>query len=377
MPKQHASASPALKVGVLTDWSRSARSSAWPLLLSKVSKRFPLVVTSFPIADLIVAPHDPENPCGLDAISDQQVLVVNWDAANGDPEFGAHLLLAWLRHRRPELLLWVRRGNVLIIESQATFGVPCEEAYAAAVGSAEVPTSGLPDSSRPLTFRERLGSSCRTTAAFPQSDGFENVEPQITPRGGTQPDDMFPESATRLLTTELQDLDWANILYRGWFRRKWRGTNRLPWVTLLVTDKSKRKHSTMEVARLGKGAIFGTTLMLANTGQDRLVEAMLRCARGNIDHLPSPATWVGTVRKYWTVILTVVSGSTIGVLAGALEEWSRFVSGLFVHHVQQVDAETLKGWLKIAFVPAGVALFEILRRAVNKIRSAVLDYLGY
>jgi hypothetical protein len=133
----------------------------------------------------------------------------------------------------------------------------------------------------------------------------------------------------------------------------------------------------MEVARLGKGAIFGTTLMLANTGQDRLVEAMLRCARGNIDHLPSPATWVGTVRKYWTVILTVVSGSTIGVLAGALEEWSRFVSGLFVHHVQQVDAETLKGWLKIAFVPAGVALFEILRRAVNKIRSAVLDYLGY
>ncbi|WP_158266468.1 hypothetical protein [Allosphingosinicella deserti] len=304
------------------------------------------------------------------------MLIVNWDAANGDPEFGAHLLLAWLRHRRPELLLWVRRGNVLIVESQATFGVPCQDAYDAAVGPSELPTSGLPDPSRPLGFRERLGSVCVRAASFPTSDGFENVDAQIRPRGGTQPAEMFPESATQLLTTELQDLDWGSMLYRGWFRRTSFGRRQLPWTTLVTTDASAGKRSTLEAARLGRGAIFATTMMLANTGQDRLVEAMLRCARGNVDHLPTPAAWTDTVRKYWKTGLSVVSGSAIGLIAGGLEDSHRTV-GRILGPIGLSDPETMKSWLKIAFVPLGVALFELARRGMLRLRRSVLDYLGY
>jgi hypothetical protein len=59
-------------------------------LLQKQHARIPTEVTNYRIADLIVAPGSAANEATLNSINAEQVLVVNWDAANGDPEFGAH-----------------------------------------------------------------------------------------------------------------------------------------------------------------------------------------------------------------------------------------------------------------------------------------------
>src|SRR5437868_14178336 len=113
------------KVGVITDWERAKRGSAWEDLLRDLDP--PSAYTAYPIADLIVASHKDRST--LQRINKEQVLIINWDAANGDPEFGAHLCQRWLEHRRPEIIEWVYKGGILLIESQTTLGVPCVAAY--------------------------------------------------------------------------------------------------------------------------------------------------------------------------------------------------------------------------------------------------------
>ncbi|HWJ38809.1 MAG TPA: hypothetical protein VNR86_08630 [Sphingomicrobium sp.] len=92
------------KVGVILDWKRAQRGNAWELLLKEIDSE--IEVTFYPIADLIVEPVKPPlqrqimkrraEAKGLQQINEEQVLVLNWDAVNGDPEFGAHLSQRWL-----------------------------------------------------------------------------------------------------------------------------------------------------------------------------------------------------------------------------------------------------------------------------------------
>ncbi|WP_250476043.1 hypothetical protein [Caballeronia sp. GAFFF1] len=373
MAQSDSSSQRTLRVGVLVDWKRSSRTSAWQPVLERMADRnLPLYVTEYRVADLIVANPDGSKPTGLGAIASEDVLIVNWDAANGDPEFGAHLLMAWLRHRRPEILLWLRRGNVLIIESQATFGVPTRDAYDAAVGRDELPTCGLPDPLQPLTFKKRVGAKCVKSAAFPVSNGFGNVDSPLEVHSANQPDKMFPASATRLLTTELHDFHWEDALYRGWFRRRLLRSPELPWVTL-VTTATKPKHSTLEAAKIDRGTIFATTMMLANTGQDRLIEAMLRCAHGN-DHLPKPTEWIGTFRKWWMTILTVISGSAVTwFLAGP----GKIIGSALTTLQLPTDFILSKDLLKWGFVFGGGLAIGVVRHCLAGIRRSIRDYLGY
>src|SRR4051794_5507204 len=157
------------RIGIITDWARSARSNEWLKLLDDIRLRFPNKVTAYPLADLIIQLVDPAVPHPLHTIRDQDILIINWDAANGDPDFGAHLALRWIDHRRPEILLWLRQGNVLIIESQATLGIPCAQAYDAAVGKGELPVSGPEDREDPLSFKKRVGSICIKQKPFQSS----------------------------------------------------------------------------------------------------------------------------------------------------------------------------------------------------------------
>jgi hypothetical protein len=166
----------ALRVGIVADWTRSARGNFWEDLLRTIQDRMPTAVTVYPIADLIVMPPQDDGQARLSEIYNQDVLIINWDAGNGDPEFGAHLVHRWLEHRRPEILLWIQTGKILIVESQTTFGVPSQSAYDATVGPGEVYVSGLPNADNPLSFRKRLGAECIKTKYFPKSTFFDRVD---------------------------------------------------------------------------------------------------------------------------------------------------------------------------------------------------------
>ncbi|HEV2865177.1 MAG TPA: hypothetical protein VGX37_01560 [Allosphingosinicella sp.] len=358
----------AIRVGIITDWKRSSRASKWSLFLNQNHKTFPTQVTEFPVADRIVEPPGAEKPEDLQHIRDQDVVVINWDSVNGDPDFGAHLALRWLEHRFPEILIWVREGNVLIVESQAVYGVPCQAAYDAVAGKGELAVSGPPDRQNPAKVKDRLGATCRKTRAFPKKGRFENVE-TLAASGHLQHSDMFPGTATDILTPQLKEIDWGKVLYRGWFRRKiFRGTE-YPWVSIVETANRPRwrNHSVMQVARIGDGAIFAATMMLATTGQARLVLAMLNCARGNTDHLPLPGSWLERLRSSWRLVVTLGAGAFAAYLTG--EDVARGLTWINPNWAPPI--------LKALLIPAGAIVFEIGWRLFAGVKAWWRDFIGY
>jgi hypothetical protein len=344
-----------VKVGVISDWARAGRGNAWELLLSELNPA--PEVTVYPIADLIVAPVVPvvERQGLLQNIHKERVLIINWDAANGDPEFGGQLCQRWLEHRRPEIIQWVYKGGVLLIESQTTLGTPCQAAYDAAVGKGELPTSGLDDPTNPLkSLTTRSGKAARKTSRFPKDFGFGAVDERIVARNAYPDVKPFPDTTTGLLIEALRNVDPGPFIWRGVFRKPLRGRE-FPWVSIMETaDGSRFRQSVMQVAKLGSGAIFATTMMLAMTGQHELVGAIIRCPDGNTGHLPSPVAAVERAKTGVKVILPI--------LVGLAPLYWKF---------------DLPAWLKVLFVPLGIAVVIAVTWLYGRSRRFVRNILGY
>jgi len=306
------------------------------------------------------------------------VLIVNWDAANGDPEFGSHLALQWLEHRRPEILLWVRDGGILIIEGQAVLSVPSQRAYDGLVGPFELPVCGPEDPQNPARQGARIGDRCRKTKRAPTASGFDNVPDKMQIRGDQTQAALFPGAAIDLLTAHIRNTAWDRALYRGWFRRVLPWNRSLPWVSIVETaDRDLGKnHSTMQVAKVGQGAIFATTMFLATTRQDELVLALLNCANRNTAHLPRPALIVDQLQKRWQAGLTFLAGIVAGYSSG--------LTPLVNHAAAAIDPgfrgfaeETVKSVIRVAFVLFGVALFLLLKFVGGRVVRTVKGFVGF
>jgi hypothetical protein len=366
---------PAVKIGVISDWDRAARGNAWPRLLKELD---PVPeVTIYPVADLMVSP-DIEGR-GLQSINKERVLIINWDAANGDPEFGAHLCQRWLEHRRPEIIEWVRKGGILLLESQTTLGVPCAPAYDAAVGKGELPTSGLDDPTKPLqSVAPRSGTTARKTALFPSERGFGSVQDRIIARDAYPDIKPFPSSTTGLLIDAVGAMDSGPLLWRGVFRKTLPYTRQLPWISIIQTDdKPLYRQSIMQVAKLGSGAIFACTMMLAATGQHELVNAIIRCADGNNDHLPTPVAAVERVNSTVKWVLTIFGGAVAGLIVGHTGPiLARLKTGLSAIGLGS-DPNTVEGWVKFLLIPIGVGIVFLGYRLYLRVRKFVRSVMGY
>lgn len=355
-------------VGVILDWARAARGNAWKPLLQEIDPS--LKVSFYPIADLIVAPE--EEGKGLQVINREDVLIINWDCANGDPEFGAHLCQRWLGHRRPEIIEWVRKGGILVIESQATLGVPCAAAYEAAVGPGELPTSGIDDPTHPLqSVAPRSGTAARKTSRFPAGFGFGAVPDRIL-TGRAYPEvDPFPRSTTGLLRDVLEKTGREPLLWRGVFRRTLPFTRRFQWISILETDSGPfYRQSVMQVARVGDGAIFASTMMLAMTRQIEIARAIIRCAGGNTSHLPTsiaPVQRVKTAVKWFLAIFGGILAALVGKFAGA-ERLQSVLPGV-------VSNSAFQGWIQLLLLALGLAAgvwgYHLYRRLRKLIRNIV------
>lgn len=348
-----------IKIGVIIDWKRCQRGNSWTTLLKSLSPQGKFEVVDFRLAELIMNPAAGRGINGLDALKDQKVLIFNWDVINGDPDFGAHLAQMWIRHHRPELLLWVQKGNVLIIESQTRFGVPCQPAYDAAVGEGELPVLPLEYFERVSTIEALHGEQCKHTSHFPKRNGFHQVDNPLKVVKLTD-EEPFAATATVFLTEELRDLK-PYTLYRGWFRRKlpWRG--HLDWVSLTrTTDRGwLRNHSTLQVARHGDGAIFVSTMMLAATGQRKLVEAMLLCVEGKTEHLPKPKTVSEKFRRVIRATASALAGLAFFAASGLFSDVVTF----FETHFNLGSSESnlfIKGVFGAVFVSSVALVFDLL-----------------
>lgn len=364
-----------IRVGVITDWRRRQRSCAWKEVLQETE--LDLEVREYPIADLIIS-HHPVDVAKLKTIDQEDVLILNWDVANGDPEFGAHLCQRWLDHRRPEIIDWVRRGNILLIESQATLGVPCQAAYDAAVGRNELPTSVASDSKNPALLT-KCGLAAEKTTRFPTGGGFEKVgELRIREHSYSLglPDDMSGLLRASLGTAGVSA---TAQLYRGWFRRTSRFRTWLNWVSIIETPGPRwSRQAVLKVARVEAGAIFASTMILSGSRQVALIRAILRCV-DETGHLPDPPGIVTFGQRYIRAGITpfvgLISTFLLVRFSDALSWFTQIVP--LKPKENSIQFAILKVVIGIALLISITMLFKQLYRSYRWCVSTVQRFLGY
>lgn len=328
MPK-----SKTIAVTIATDWKRCHRGVLWTPWLTELED-LSVDVMEYGLADeveLLATPTGKE--FFVERLQKSEALIINWDAANGDPDFGADFVLRWFQHRGPEILSWVDKGGVLIIEGQATLGTPTQAAYDAILEPGEVAVCGPEDALRPELQRRRYGHRCRITKRAQKAGLFKSmIDPELDSREVTRSyADMLPDSAGRILTPDLGDLKW-NMMYRGWFRWNPLGRRRLQWVALARTAdrqwwKGRFNHPVILGARHGEGAIFATTMLLASSEQTLLVTCLLR-THGRANMMPvrtGIARPVGDFVK--RNLVPLLAGLVVGPVAGVIASWDS--TGIF------------------------------------------------
>jgi len=256
-----------------------------------------------------------------------QVLIVNWDAINGDPSFGSDSALRWSEHRHPEVRWWVSKGGILIVEGQARLSVPTQAAYDALLGPGQVRVSGPSDPSQAGIEEKRVGERCRVTRRVcPDTPLWPFMGKDIGSEQRTRTfREMFPGAGGRLLLPlgprdlSVRGSGW-NMLYRGWFK-PWvprpLGRWRLRWVTLVETaDREwyELPHATMVAARYCKGAVFATTMVLSNINDEDLgfIDAILGY-HGRPLELPEPTKISGIVQTHLREVINLVVAVAFGL----------------------------------------------------------------
>jgi hypothetical protein len=302
-----------LRVTVIVDREDRHHGQFWTKILKDLRDQriVATAVTLYPLADRLAQPLT-HKPVLLELIErGTDVLIVNWDAINGDPDFGGDVALRWFEHRRDAVRRWVKEGGMLIVEGQAAQGVPHDRYYSAILGDGEVRLSGPEDPLDPDAERVRMRGDARMTRITQQSDQFKVLD-LIEPRGGLRFERLFPKKhAGRLVPDYLRGMDMDGLLYRGWFKRNFR-RGRLSWVPYVRRAKRwPTNFSVMLTAKCNKGVIFVTTMLLSATGQTQLIQAMLlshpKVAKA--DSLPQP----GLIRR---ALYRYAAKALAGVLSG-------------------------------------------------------------
>ncbi len=247
------------------------------------------------LANDVQRPHN-EHVFLLHHLPSADLVIVNWDALNGDPSYGADVAARWWRHYRTNIWDWVYEGGILVIEGQANRDIPVQESYDALLGEQEVLLSGMEDSLHASKQEHRrVGRACRAMRSAKATELFPQGMPPEYRHVDRSYEELFPDTSDKDLPAGLRSPE-PTLLWRGWFRR-WRfRRTRFTWTPLLkAAEKGPRNYPTLLVATHGAGAIFVSTMQLA-LGQKNpyLLAAFLR-ARSDHDSLPKP----GPRTKQW------------------------------------------------------------------------------
>jgi hypothetical protein len=324
-----------LRIGVVTDWSRNARANLWPELLGRLNRSIPHELTAYPLADQmdhsvpavqrVAAEHryTVRRDLRLEYGRGCHVLIVNWDAVNGDPIYGADLAQRWFDHHRPEVMLFVRSGGLLIVEGQAKYHVPVQQAYDAVFGRSELVVSRTDDPLQPDLAWNRTGDLCRIASAAREIPSFQAPPDRLEPNIKSTFQRLFPGFTHSLFAPGYEESGRWAFLYRGWFRSALVGRSNLKWVPLAKVGDRRRKWDVARIAKHGKGAVVATTMMLASSDQRGFVEAILKL-HGDVEAIPEPRGIVVQFRRHLRDILrSLALALTVallvpGVVPGAL-----------------------------------------------------------
>lgn len=230
------------------------------------------------------------------------VIIVNWDAINGDPVYGSDRAFQFIEHYRPDMLEWLRQGGVVVVESQGASWSSIESVYSC--------FTSMFNGSRIQLCSERwtLGDAA-------------DIAPESAPgtlAADISPDDLKlhagglwarrPWFPRHLLRSDVQSLRFArrhqHLLYRGWFenwsedwkavlvprpRRQDTGPQERQSADPTAKDRATERraialyrrvdrHNELGLPALDSGYVILTTMFIASSELNRLVSNLLTFA---------------------------------------------------------------------------------------------------
>jgi hypothetical protein len=294
---------------VVIDWKTCYRANLW-------KEEFKNLNRDLIDCDKCVEVCLVDSPALLYELETRQILIFNFDSINGDPAFGSDFALRWLQIHHLRLLRWVEQGGTLIIDGQTRQSIPTQESYDALFGHRELAVSGLGDGApfgRAALDQSRTGDSCKVTAkAFSLFNGLDSIRMQTPLAVET----LFPGSARFVIYDNADEPKAVAPLFRGWFTRIPVLTQRLNWMPLVETAYSHvSNHPVLMGARVKKGAVFLSTMILAGTGQARLIEQLIRLGDQHsafraVESSPMKMLhWIVEPKKLVSIVASVIAGA--------------------------------------------------------------------
>lgn len=133
------------------------------------------------------------------------------------------------------------------------------------------------------------------TRAARRAPGFQDLS-RLAAKSDLDFGKLFPKTVGRLLPSGIRKIRYSNVLYRGWFQRRFRQRT-LRWVAYARRAKPwPLNYATLLGAKVNdNGIIFATTMLLSATQQLELITALLE-ASGRVSELPDPGRarrWIG------------------------------------------------------------------------------------
>jgi hypothetical protein len=220
-----------LNIVVLVDRSRRSRRRQcfWRFVLRSSAHdfrhRFKFRLLS--IADQLAKGRNPATLLFSPERTD--IIIVNWDAINGDPVYGSDLAYRFMEHYSPDMCEWLTQGGVVIVESQGASWSSSDSAYSC--------FTRMFEGSRVRLRSEMwtLGDSAIVHEAQTENALVSGLEPdalKLAPGGLWARRSWFPR---HLLRSDVQSLRFARrhqqLLYRGWFD-EWSDD----WKSILAPD---------------------------------------------------------------------------------------------------------------------------------------------
>lgn len=274
-----------------------------------------------------------------------ETVIINTDLVNGDSVFGSDQ--SWMffsRQGKVRLDAWFRNGKAprLIIEHQGLRLIPAQSAYDAILGEGDVVVPGFEP-----WFTALAGSSCDVVEQFrdhPSLHHFASENCVKTASRGNGVSPFFGDPQPTWLGTEESPQTGSvfevrkDSLYGGWFE-KWDSE----WIPLLraadnslappnnatvlakIVSDSDYRQRNIQRNHARKGIIIATTLRLAATAPDGLIDGLLNA---EYDKFVRYHKRVKSLHQRNTAIAWTLIGLSFAAVSIAVTVlWDRFVIG--------------------------------------------------
>lgn len=266
------------KVAIVVDQEKHHRSCFWELLYEDTDNDL-WRLADFKLKSVADELSKKKNCAGY--LFDKEktdIIIINWDAINGDPVYGSDRAFSLFEHYKPDMTDWMRHGGKIIVESQGASWGALQKAYD--VFSDCFPGTHVVVESRLLKTGDEIIVDPSNSNHYIVRD-ISDAELILDKKSPFETADWFPHDLNIPSLREVKEE--PRKVYRGWFE-EFSG-----WTPLLLTKDNHDNHKPVMIYKAfsdgneGGGCVL-TTMFIASSEYIKLIEKLLKWNPGRDHH---------------------------------------------------------------------------------------------